>query len=407
MSLTFTQKDFLVKNLIRRLDNETVIRQFANHEFEGILKRQGQTVTVQQLGDALWTRGGTAGSDITRSNFVISSYDLTITESDQINIPITDIEEIRYNRNAESDTMSRITEALMQIMDSFTAQLAVTEALAANKLNGSTPVTMAAANSYETLRAMKTRLRVNNVETSNAAYFVTPSVVEFLEIGTWLNATEIGVKDRKAGLRGNVTGMQVRESNNIPYYVDLDIATQPTDGDTVSITGGSYTNTSTGAPVTPTVTFTFKTTLTPTAGEVLIGASAATALTNLTSAIQGTGTAGTDYVAISAVNRQALDDAFVYAIEEFSGSMSVFSNLELTVAETLTDATDAWNTADRGRVIFAMDRMAVNVADQMTEMKVTDATEAFRMHLLGEYVYGGKVLGENSKRIVTNRIKNA
>ena len=57
-------------------------------------------------------------------------------------------------------------------------------------------------------------------------------------------------------------------------------ATAPSDADTVTI--GSK-------------TYTFKTTLTPTEGEVLIGASAATALTNLKSAINHTGTPDTDY----------------------------------------------------------------------------------------------------------------
>ena len=43
------------------------------------------------------------------------------------------------------------------------------------------------------------------------------------------------------------------------------------------------------------VTYTFKTALTPTEGEILIGASAAAALDNLKSAINHEGTPGTDY----------------------------------------------------------------------------------------------------------------
>jgi len=54
----------------------------------------------------------------------------------------------------------------------------------------------------------------------------------------------------------------------------------PSDGDTVTCGG---------------VVYTFKTTLTPTAGQVLINGSAANALVNLGRAINHTGTAGTDY----------------------------------------------------------------------------------------------------------------
>src|SRR5271165_3716078 len=75
----------------------------------------------------------------------------------------------------------------------------------------------------------------------------------------------------------------------------------PTDGDTVTI----------GA-----VTYTFKTTLTPAAGEVLINSTAAAALLNLTRAINHTGTAGTDYAnsGVTAVaNPSVIADAAVTA----------------------------------------------------------------------------------------------
>lgn len=64
-------------------------------------------------------------------------------------------------------------------------------------------------------------------------------------------------------------------------------ATIPTTGDTVTI--GSQ-------------TYTFRTALTPTAGEVLINGSAANALTNLKRAVTLTGTAGTDYAAATPSN---------------------------------------------------------------------------------------------------------
>lgn len=67
-------------------------------------------------------------------------------------------------------------------------------------------------------------------------------------------------------------------------------ATAPSDGDTVVI--GSK-------------TYTFKTALTPTEGEVLIGGSAAAALDNLKSAINHTGTPDTDYKC-AAANTQVL-----------------------------------------------------------------------------------------------------
>lgn len=75
----------------------------------------------------------------------------------------------------------------------------------------------------------------------------------------------------------------------------LSDATAPSDGDTVTI----------GAKV-----YTFKTALTPTEGQVLIGANAAAAMANLKSAIMHTGTPGTDYsVAAANTDVSATSDA--------------------------------------------------------------------------------------------------
>jgi hypothetical protein len=72
--------------------------------------------------------------------------------------------------------------------------------------------------------------------------------------------------------------------------------TAPSDGDQVSIGGQVYT---------------FKTTLTPTVGQVLINSTADAALLNLARAINGTGTPGTDYATGTPVNPYVSSSASV------------------------------------------------------------------------------------------------
>ena len=92
------------------------------------------------------------------------------------------------------------------------------------------------------------------------------------------------------GFRGTFGGMEVYEASNLTSTAVLDLATNPSEGDTVTIQG---------------VTFTFK--ATPVlAGAVDIGADADGSSVNLVAAINNTGTVGTTYIQLSADNRAKL-----------------------------------------------------------------------------------------------------
>lgn len=96
-------------------------------------------------------------------------------------------------------------------------------------------------------------------------------------------------------------------------------ATNVADGDTVTI----------GTRV-----YTFKTALGTTAGQVLIGADAATSLDNLKSAINNTGTAGTDYTANTPIHARVTattntDTTQVVQAREYSDT-----NADIATTET-------------------------------------------------------------------------
>jgi hypothetical protein len=105
--------------------------------------------------------------------------------------------------------------------------------------------------------------------------------------------------------------------------------TTPSDGDTVVI---------------GTKTYTFKTTLTPTEGQVLINASADGALLNLIRAINHTGTADTDYKC-AAVNPDVIADAAVVA-----HSFQVYQKTAAAAVATTTPITHgmSWGAAATG-----------------------------------------------------------
>lgn len=136
----------------------------------------------------------------------------------------------------------------------------------------------------------------------------------------------------KNGYAGPIATASVYVSESLMGEAVLGLATQPTDGDTVTING---------------VTFTFKTTLGSTAGNVLIGASADAARTNLTALINDPTTTTAQGVALSAANQLVITDdlKLVATNNDTTNKMTIegTGSGRLILSETFTDGTDAWD----------------------------------------------------------------
>ncbi len=145
--------------------------------------------------------------------------------------------------------------------------------------------------------------------------------------------TPLGDSVMANGVIGPWNGWTIVQNNNLPWSASLKIATQPTDGDTVVIAG---------------VTFTFKTTLGTTAGQVLIGGSASAARTNLKSAIEGGGTAGTDYIELDTEDQFIIREKRHVRATIVSNDMNMTGYGDIVVSETLTAAADVWSNQLQG-----------------------------------------------------------
>ena len=160
---------------------------------------------------------------------------------------------------------------------------------------------------------------------------VGPRVLEKIQNYVGARETGFGESVSDNGKVGRRFGFDLILSNNLPWSASLELATQPTDGDTVVIHG---------------VTLTFKTALTGTAtlGEVLIGANAAAARVNLVKAVNDAGTVDTHYSALSAENRQLLEESDIVATDDISGTQVDFVGYgDIVVSETLIAAADVWS----------------------------------------------------------------
>lgn len=190
------------------------------------------------------------------------------------------------------------------------------------------------------------------------------------------------------GYTGDVSSAQMYVSENLTGTASLFLATQPTDGDTVTING---------------VTFTFKTVLGTTAGNVLIGASAATARVNLAALINTPGTSTAQGVALSAANQIALTSTYKIAATDVVASTKITivgtGSGALTVTETLTNASDVWSL-NCVHAYFGKKGAIDMVVQDMKEVDMRKTADRRGVNVFSSYLAGIKTFTDGSKKFL-------
>ena len=196
---------------------------------------------------------------------------------------------------------------------------------------------------------------------------------------------------------GKYMGFELFVSNGCAVTAELLVGTQPTDGDTVIVNG---------------VTWTFKTTLGTTAGNVLIGGSATAAVTNLTSALNNTeGTAAgavsalSKYVEVTAANRDLLIG--LAATDGTTKVTIVFEGIgTVTLSETLTAAADVW-TANKQiqHNLFGRKGAVDLVIQKRPNIDVKEVPDKLGKNVLPWTLYGLKTFAEGARELVDVRIR--
>jgi len=158
---------------------------------------------------------------------------------------------------------------------------------------------------------------------------VGPRMLEVIQNYVGARETGFGEQVSDNGMVGRRFGFDLILSNNLPWSATMTISVQPTDGDYLTING---------------VVFTFKDALTgsSTLGEVLIGGSASAANTNLAKAINDSGTVDTHYSALSAENRQLIEESgFVATAGATSTTFTAYG--DIVVSENMANPANVWS----------------------------------------------------------------
>lgn len=224
-----------------------------------------------------------------------------------------------------------------------------------------TPVAVTSANVLDILEEAEGKLGAFDApyETAMRAAVLGPRTVAKLRRAKSDRESRIGDSTLENGVIGPWQGWTVVQNNNLPWSATLTIATQPTDGDTVTIDG---------------VVFTFKTSLGTTAGNVLIGANAAAARTNLAAAVNKSSGAGTTYVELGKRDRFLLTRKRGIAATTASG-MAFTGFGDISVSSSLTATADGWS-AQKVKGVF-MIRGAIDLVLQFMKLDVDRKEKGF------------------------------
>jgi hypothetical protein len=188
-------------------------------------------------------------------------------------------------------------------------------------------IELLASNATKIFTAGHTKLDTVDAPFATRVAVVGPHSVGVLREVKASRESMLGDQVLANGIIGPWQGWTVVQNNNLPWTATLTIAAQPTDGDTVTIAG---------------ITFTFKDDISSgTAGFVDIGGSAANARTNLSYAILGTGTVGTNYNDVSSENRFIIQKRNLSCTT--AEAMAFTGNGDIVVAETFNSGSNLWS----------------------------------------------------------------
>lgn len=251
-----------------------------------------------------------------------------------------------------------------------------------------TPFAETATNTPIMVTMMPAKLRRNNQMLSNLV-FVTDSYGAGT-MAQYLLGKNIDLAGSvyANGYAGDVAGAQLYVSENLTGTAVLGLATQPTDGDTVTING---------------VTFTFKTVLGTTAGNVLIGGSADAARANLAALINTPGTTTANGVALSSANQILLTDTYkITAVNDNAADTMTITGTgsgAMTLSKSLTAGSDGWSK-NCIHAYFGKKGAIDMVVQDMKEVDMRETADRRGTNVFSSYLAGIKTFTDGSKKFL-------
>lgn len=374
----------------------------ANMSFRSLLNT-GQTITRTYRSVSVTDAPAAyvRGTEITLDNLSDTAETLTVNKQFATGFYRDDFDQIQDKYDIAAEYGRDYAEILKSQVDADVLYEVVNAASTVDggDVTGGTDgqgITLATATALQMFTAGTKKLSKLNIYDNDKIGIISPEVEEYISLYYGAKVTDLGDNVSENGYFTKISGYNLYTSNNICGNATLAMATNPTNWDTVTIQG---------------VTFTFVSPIGTTPWNVLIGGSADASRANLAALINAPQTTTANWVALATQNGINFAARAVATNDNSANTMSLWYKgaWTLTVSETFTDGTDTWTaTLQKQLCLLGIRNKCTSLVMQsMPSVQIKDAPKQLGKNILNGVLYGIKTFADQAKYMVRMEINSS
>ena len=216
MAVTTFIPELWSARLLNALEKTHVAANLVNRDYEGEIKKQGDTVHIISIGNVTvkdYTRNTNIADPETLST---TDQTLTISQAKYFNFQIDDVDAAQAAGDIMDKAMLRSAYALNDIADAYILGVLADGVDSENIIGSSTAVTLTKDNIYENIVNLRLLMDKQNVPTEGRTLVIPPEAYALLlqDARFTGNGGAMSEQAVRNGYIGSVAGFEIYESNN-------------------------------------------------------------------------------------------------------------------------------------------------------------------------------------------------
>lgn len=218
MAVTTFIPELWSARLLYALDKAHVATNLVNREYQGIIANQGDTVHINSIG-AITVKDYTKNTDIADPDALTTTEQtLVIDQCKYFNFQVDDVDNVQAAGDLVDTAMGRAAYSLADVADAYLLKTIAAGAASGNTVGAASgPIALTAANVYENIVKLRTKLDKANVPNPGRTIVVPPEVYALLLMDDRFAKSDAaaGQSALLNGEVGRVAGFTVYMSNNV------------------------------------------------------------------------------------------------------------------------------------------------------------------------------------------------